>query len=372
MELTGYIRSDGSVGFRNLVAVVPLTGCAQRIVTRIADQVDGATAFFQPLGCDLVGPDQDRLGLMLYRLATNPNVGAALFVTLGCAYANEHELDKRVAETRRPTKLLNIQKTGGTTATVQAGVAAAQGLADQLKKQQRQPVPVSSIILGTKCGASDKTSYEVCNPAVGVVTDRLVELGASVVLSEDCELYMGTEDLAARAVDDQTIRRIREMAQNLKKRATARGYDIEANYADPEAGRKMSLDRIAKAGTKPIQKVVRLGELVDTPGLVVLDGPNSDLACITSLAAAGCNLLIFTTGIGTLIASPVAPTIKVCANQKTYERMCENIDVLVTRDDLGSADRILGRILAYANGEPTKGETADQGEMFIPLEGIIF
>ena len=106
MQLTGYVRFDGRVGFRNYIAVIPLAGCAQEVARRIADKVESAVLLPQPLGCDLGGPDQERLGTVLYQLATHPNVGAAVFVTLGCAATNSHKIPERTGKTGRPVKII--------------------------------------------------------------------------------------------------------------------------------------------------------------------------------------------------------------------------------------------------------------------------
>ena len=372
-QLTGYVRSDGRIGFRNHTVIVPLAGCVQGIANRIAARVEGAVAFNQPLGCDLVEPDIERLGVVLYQLATHPNVGAAIFVTLGCAAGNTYKLTRRVAETGRPTHLLNFNQVGGTSASVEAGEKVAREMIDALAEQSRVPVPLSSIVLGTKCGASDKTSFEVCHPIVGAACDRLVDAGATVVLSEDFELHGALDALVARAVDEETAERLRAMDARLDAGLRARsGKGVDDYSGDPVEARVTSLAHLAKAGTRPISKVVRLGNLIDAAGLVVLDAPNSDLISITSLAAAGCNLLAFTTGRGTPAASPVVPTIKITANERTYRLINENTDVLVTGEDASSVDRLLDAIIASANGEPTKAERAGHGEMFVPLEGVTF
>ena len=373
MQLTGYVRSDGRVGFRNHLAVIPLAGCAQEIARRIADNVESAVMLPQPLGCDLDGADQERLGTILYQLATHPNVGAAIFVTLGCAAANCHRIPARTSETGRPAKIINIQLIGGTTACVAAGVEAGQEMSKIIKQLKRVELPLSSIVMATKCGASDKTSFEICHPIVGECCDMLVDNGGTAVLSEDFELYPAVDELAARAVDELTAKRIHCMAERLKQNYERRfGKSIEENWPDKQKALKGSLGHAAKAGTKPISKVVRLGELIHAKGLVILDAPNSDLIAITSMAAAGCNLIAFTTGRGTLLASPIVPTIKITANEKTFERMNENIDVLVSDQNPASSSDLFEAILRYANGEPTKAELTRHGDMFIPLEGVTF
>jgi len=373
-QLNGYVRSDGRVGFRNYIAVIPLAGCAQGVAAKIAVQLPEATVISQNLGCDLCGPDQDRLGSMLYQLATGPNVGGVVFLTLSCAASNAHSLPVKTAQTARPVKTINLQLTGGTTACVEAGVEAVKEIAETLKSQKRVDVPLSSIVLGTKCGASDKTSFEVCHPIVGDCCDRLVDAGATVVLSEDYELYPAMDSLAARAVDKTTASELSAINDRLKANMQSRcGRSVDQYWGDSEKAHKRSLEHIAKAGTRPIQKVIARGQLIgDQKGLVVLDAANSDLIAMTSLAAAGCNLIAFTTGRGTLVAFPTVPTIKITANEKTFTRMNENIDVFVSNGNSNSSSDLFAAIIDYANGKETKGEIAGHGEMFIPIEGVTF
>ena len=371
-KLTGYIRDDNRIGFRNHIAVIPLAGCTQRIADRIADKVPQAVAFFQPLGCDLLGPDQQRFGNMLYQLAAGPNVGGVVFLTLGCAAANDLRLPAKTKETDRPVKIINLQQTGGTSACIAAGVKAVKEIAKTLESQKRCEVSLSSIVLGTKCGASDKSSFELCHPVVGHCCDMLVDIGAAVVLSEDHELYPAMDSLADRAVDETAAKELYAINQRLKADTMNRtGVCVDKDWEDREKAHTRSLGHIAKAGTRPIQKVIPRGQLIgDDKGLLVLDAPNSDLIVITSLAAAGCNLLAFTTGCGTLTVFPTVPTIKITANEKTFTRMNENIDFLVKNKD--SAKELLELVIAVANGKPTKGELTGHGEMFTPIDGVTF
>ena len=372
MKLTGYLRADKRVGFRNHIAIVPLSGCAQGIAVKIAEKAPGAVAFSQPLGCDLCGPDQDRLSDMLYQLSTGPNVGGAVFLTLSCAATNIHRLPGRTAETDRPVKIINLQQTGGTSDCIAAGLKAVEEISAVLESQKRCEVPASSIVLGTKCGASDESTFELCHPAMGDCCDMLVDMGAAVVLSEDYELYPAMDSLADRSVNKAVADELKAINQRLSSSLKNRsGMTVEQYWGDPEKAYKRSLGHIAKAGTSSVRKVIGRGKLIgNEKGLVVLDAPNSDLIAMTSLAAAGCNLIAFTTGRGTLIAFPTVPTIKVTANEKTFSRMNENMDFLVKTKS--SAKELLELVMAVANGKPTKGELTGHGEMFIPIEGVTF
>jgi len=375
MRLTGYRRSDGRVGFRNHVAVIPLVGCMAEVARRICDRVDGARGLIQPLGCELLGPDAELYASILYNCATHPNVGAVIFIGMSCAAPMRFALHKRVSQTGRPTRLLNLHtSTGGTTKLISEGARLAKSMALELAKQERESVELKHIVLGVKCGSSDKTSFETCNPILGRACDHLIDAGATVVLSEDYELHGGAEDLAARAVDKKTARAIRRMAKRLERNLRLRaGMDIVKLSGNTRQAREASRQRYCKAGTRPIQKVVPMHEVVSGPGLVILDAPNSDLTSITCLMAAGCNLLAFTTGRGTPVGTPFCPTIKITANGKTARKMKENIDVHVSGADPDTeARKLIRAILAYANGKLTKAEKLGHCEACVPLAGVTF
>ena len=260
-ELTGYVRDDGRAGFRNLIPVIPLTGCVQRLALRIAEEEDSAVALWQPFGCDLLGSDQDRLRRMLHQIAASPNVGAVVFATMGCAYLNEARLPDLVKQTGRPVEVVNVQTTGGTSKCVEAGKRAVREFSAELAKQKREIVPLSKIVLGTECGGTEKTSRELCHPALGKVCDFLIDRGATVVLTENYEMARAAEDLAQRAADSEVARKIRDMPVKLFQAIKDRtGYDEYAECPDREAVRDTSLTHISKAGSRPIQKFFEIGD----------------------------------------------------------------------------------------------------------------
>ena len=374
-KLTGYVRADKRVGFRNHIVIIPTTGCVQSIATKIAEKITGTVLFFQPFGCDLLGPDQDQFGEMLYQLSTGPNVGGAVFVTMGCATTNVHRFPARTAETGRSVRVINTQQTGGTSDCIAAGIKAVQEITRELEPQKRCEVPVSSIVMGTKCGSSDESSFEICHPIMGICCDMLVDMGAAVVLSEEFEFYEATDSLADRAVDEATAAELYAIKHRLKNdmqnRCGITPEEISGSLDNPEKARQQSLGHIKKAGTRAVQKVIGRGKLIgEEKGLLVLDAASSDVITLTSLTAAGCNIIVFTTGHGTLIASPTAPTIKITANEKTFNKMNENMDILVKTKD--NAKELLELIIAVANGKPTKAELAGHGEMFMSIEGATF
>jgi altronate dehydratase large subunit len=380
-QLYGYRRADGRVGFRNHVLVVPLTGCQSEIARRIASGNPGVTCLGHVNGCDLQGPDFDLFGVMLERFATHPNVGGVLLLAMGCAAPLSLQLPRKVRESGRLVETLNTQN-AGTTATVQAGTSIVREMAGRLAEVRREPVSSDALVVGTKCGASDENSFRYCHPVVGRACDLLVAEGATVVLSEDCELVAGAGALAGRATTPEIGAKIVGMAERVNAGWTARfGYTLEDLSLKGQTRGKWverSLAHAAKAGTGPIRGFFEMEEPVRGPGLVVLNAPNTDLECVTALAAAGCQVTLFTTGRGTPVGSPASITVKITATQGTFERMRENIDLCVagvadgteTLED--AARRIVQAVVESASGLPTQAERLGHWEVAMPIRGVTY
>jgi len=289
-------------------------------------------------------------------------------------------LPELVAQSGRPVAEVDAHVVGGSTRTVAEGVRAAGNLAAGLASQQRQEVPLAALTLGTKCGSSNADSFSHCHPVLGAACDRLVDAGATVVLSEDCELLAGADLLAARAATPQVAADIRALADTLRGYWTTR-FNLSLIPDDPEGrerARRRSLEHAAKAGSRPIQRVVDMRDKVRGPGLVVLNAPNTDLESVTCMAASGCQIIAFTTGRGTVVGSPVAATVKMTATPATWERMRENLDLDVSGYRTGAlsldeaAERTFQHLIATANGAPQRAEVLKHWEIAFPIRGVTF
>jgi len=382
MELRGYLRTDGSVGFRNHLLIVPTTGCLHFLAWKIADRMPGTVPLVHPHGCDLHGPDGELFGRQLAHLVMHPNVGGVLLLTMGCAATNSLRLCQRAKDSGRLVTELNTHMVGGSTATVERACDVLRPMLAELGAQQRREVPLSSLIVGTKCGSSNADSFSHCHPVLGAACDRLVDAGATVVLSEDCELYAGAEDLANRATSPETARDIRDMAANLRccwqERFRKDLVPLPEDLPGRQRLRQRSLEHAAKAGSRPIQRVIPMDDKVQGPGLVILNGPNTDLESMTCLAASGCQVIVFTTGAGTVVGSPVAVTVKMTATRATWQRMRENLDLEVSgyREGVESLEaasaRTMEHIIAAANGTFQAAERLGHWEIAFPIRGVTF
>ncbi len=398
----GFLRPDGRVGTRNYIAVISTVNCSASTSRLVADRfrdgawcgefphVDGVFAITHKGGCGLPfeGLDHQILERVLAGFAHHPNVAAYVIVGLGCegAYA-QHLVETqrltllgadRALGSGRPSgpdrpRVLNIQDQGGITATVEAAVTAVRELMPAANSWRRSEQPAAKICLAMECGGSDGNSGVTANPALGVAADLLVAQGGSAVLGETPEIY-GAEHLLTRrtvssAVGQKLVDRIRwwEWYTGLF------GARIDNN---PSPGNKAgglttiyekSLGALAKSGSTALVDVVDYAAPVRTPGLVFMDTPGYDPPCTTGLVAGGANVLVFTTGRGSVLGLKPTPCIKLATNTPMFERMSSDMDLNAGTILEGEpVDQVGGRlfelILEVASGTKTRSERQEVGE----------
>lgn len=375
--IRGFIRSDGQIGVRNHLLVLPTVFCANRVVVGIGDQVPDAIALPHPYGCGHLQPEKERIARVLSGLGQNPNVGAVLLVGLGCQQISPETLAEEIATTGKPVECLTIQEEGDTLSAIAKGVGLASCLLTALNPK-KEAVPVDRLMMGLQCGGSDYSSGLAANPAVGRVSDRLVNAGGTVLLSEVAE-FLGTEDLLAkRCRTPKLAEKLYRLIHSVEDLAQSVGVDIRG--AQPGPGNmkgglstieEKSLGGISKGGSTIIQDVVAYGERPASKGLCIMDGPGQDLESVSGMLAAGAQVIVFTTGRGTPIGTPIAPVIKVTGNPQTAKRMRLNIDIdvspvvtgLESLDEAGA--RIWETLLAAASGHQTKTEILGHREFAI-------
>ncbi|HEX6986632.1 MAG TPA: altronate dehydratase family protein, partial [Planctomycetaceae bacterium] len=396
----GYRRPDGRAGTRNYVAILSTVNCAattsrlvaQRVSRDLLDRypnVDGVIALTHKGGCALQygGEDHRQLARTLAGFAKHANVGAYLVLGLGCEtapasfLAENHglvQLNGKGSGVGRGMPLLTIQEQGGVRKTTEAGVAALADLLPEADKARREPIPVSELILGLECGGSDGYSGVTANPALGVASDLLVAHGGTAILSETSEIYGGEHTLTRRAVSREVGEKLLELVRWWERYAGMFGVEIDNN---PSPGNKAgglttiyekSLGAIAKGGSTALRAVYRYAEPVTEKGFVFMDTPGYDPASVTGMVAGGANLVAFTTGRGSCFGFKPVPSLKICTNSPTYERLSEDMDVDagvildgVPVEQVGR--QIFEKLIAVASGEKTKSEAQGIGdEEFCP------
>lgn len=379
MEFWGYCRPDGKVGVRNKILILPASICATDTARIVASQVEGAVTFHNQNGCSQVPSDMKLTMDTIAGMAANPNVYGTVVISLGCEGCQMElvveEIEKR---TNKPLEKFVIQENGGTIATVERATRAAKRMAQDASLLQREEFPISELIVGTECGGSDQTSGLASNPLIGEACDRLVDMGATAVLSETTEFIGAEHILARRGRSPEVSRRIYDIVHRFENALKLVGEDVRDGNPSPgnmEGGlttlEEKSLGCIHKGGHRPVEAVYEYSEIIDKKGLVIMDTPGNDPSSVAAMVAGGAQVVLFSTGRGTPTGNPVAPIIKLTANPQTYAGMSDNIDVdasmLLTEPERMSelADTLVAEVAATASGKLTKSEALGYTEMAI-------
>ncbi len=371
MRFLGYPRPDGQVGTRNYVGIISTVVCANEVARGIADKVNGSVAFSHQQGCCQTTPDLDRVTQTLSGLGCNPNLASVLLVGLGCEGTKMPEVREAIIASGKKVESLMIQEEGGAAKTIAKGILLAQQMAIEASAISPGECGSSDIVLGLKCGSSDTTSGLASNPALGVAVERFVEEDASVIMGEVTEFIGAEHILAAQAKDKETGQKILDLVERMENRAKAVGFDMRGGQPTPGniAGglttiEEKSLGAIAKSGNAVVQAVYEYGEKPGVKGLVLMDSPGREPELLTGLAAAGCNVIAFTTGRGAPQGFPFVPVIKITGNEKTWNNLRDHMDLSVHQvmdggESLGQAgQRIYETIEAVAAGTRTKAEVS--------------
>lgn len=371
MRLTfnGYARPDGRVGIRNYVLILPTVLASAETCSQIARQVEGSVALANQVGDELEGEDREQTKRTLVGFGKHPNVAAVLIVGLGIEDLDAYELAAEIKSTGKRVETLVIHEVGGTVKTVKKGVELAKQLKKLADASPRVEVGLDKLVLGVECGGSDTTSGLAANPAAGVASDLLVEHGGTTFLSETPELIGAEHVLAKNAATPEVGQQILDTVHRIEEHLKRSGVDFRG--AQPSPGNiqgglttieEKSLGAIYKSGTAPIQGVLKYGEAPPSTGHYLMDSPGYDIESDTGMIAGGAHIIVFTTGRGTPVGSPIAPVIKVCGNPKTNQVMADNIDINAGRIIEGEAtisevgQEIFDLMVKVAGGEQTKAE----------------
>ena len=395
----GYKRADGRVGTRNYVAIISTVNCSAHASREIAryftperlaafPNVDGVIALTHLSGCPSRYVLLERT---LAGMARHPNVGAAILVGLGCETNQVDDLVENYGLCScsdvlpgYPPRLV-IQNLGGIRKTVQAGIAAIEKLLPSVNAVRRTAQPISELALALQCGGSDSWSGVTANPVVGLVADEVVRQGGTVVLAETPEIYGAEHLLARRAISLEVGHKLMAQVRWWEQYAHKLGIELDDNRsAGNEAGGlttiyEKSLGAVIKAGSTPLTGVYDYAEPVTARGFTFMNSPGYDPVSVTGQVAGGCNLVLFTTGRGSVFGFKPAPCIKVSTNSVTYERMIDDMDlnagtVLEGADMEKVAAELLDLIVSVASGQPSKSESQGVGEAeFCPwnVEGTL-
>ena len=367
----GYKRPYGRVGIRNHVVVMPGVNCAEIAARRIAESCKGSTLLTNPYGCVQSQGDTQITLKILAGLLANPNVHSVLIVGLGCETMQKDMYLEAVEERspRKRVKYISIQQCGGIGRTVARGISIVQELMAEAEKCKREPCPIGELMLGLECGGSDPTSGICANVALGIVSDRLVDMGGSSVISETSEAIGAEHILKARGATPEIGQKIydtikwkddayREMGEDIRNSNPTPG-NIRSGLTTLE---EKSLGCINKSGTRPFTGCYAYGEMITTRGPAFLEtGAYDPLSTIGELAS-GCQTVAFTTGMGNPMGCAVGPVIKITGNHQTYEWMNDLLDFDCSASLRGEkshaqvADELFDLIIDVCEGKLTKAE----------------
>lgn len=370
----GFIREDGSVGIRNDVWIVNTVGCINKVAEQIASKT-GALHFPHPFGCSQLGDDQALTQQILKGMVNHPNAGGILVLGLGCENNNIDVFKKVLGEVNpKRVKFLIAQEFDD---EVAEGVKLVKELQDYASTFKRQPIPVSKLKLGLKCGGSDGLSGITANPLVGRLSDKLIAMGGSCVLTEVPEMFGAEHLLMKRAeskeVFDKTVKLINDFKDYYQRHN-------QVIYENPSPGNKKggittleekSLGCIQKGGLSKVVDVLDYGDTLTKNGLSLLNGPGNDIVAITNLMAAGVHIILFTTGRGTPVGAPV-PTVKIATNHDLAVRKSNwiDFDASPVLDGNPLTNELFDYIIDVANGCQTKNEIHGYREISIFKDGV--
>ena len=382
----GYRRSDGKVGVRNEIWIIPTVGCVNNVAEAIEKQaqkfvggtVEEIVSFTHPYGCSQMGDDQDNTRQILADFVNHPNAGGVLVLGLGCENSNIDELKKFIGDyDERRVKFLVAQECED---EIQEALKIIEELAAYVGSFRREPVPVSELVIGMKCGGSDGLSGITANPAVGRFSDLLISKGGTTILTEVPEMFGAETLLMNRCETEELFEKTVNLINDFKNYFTSHNQTI---YENPSPGNKKggittledkSLGCTQKSGSAAVRGVLKYGEVVHTKGLNLLSAPGNDLVASTALAASGAHIVLFTTGRGTPFASPV-PTVKISTNtglsQKKNNWIDFNCGVMVEDTGLDEmAGQLFDYVLEVASGKRVKAEEKGFHDMAIFKQGV--
>lgn len=367
-KFMGYRRYNG-VGTRNYYVIIPTSFCASDIATKLSRKfdteeilknyknLDGIVSAAHTEGCGCGSGDIiDRLLLVIKNIIDNPNCGGALIVDLGCEKTNYSVMNRYLGnldQYEKPIDFITIQELGGTINALETGEKIVSSSLSKVNEIKREECNISSLILGTECGASDSFSGITANPLIGAISDNIVDLNGKVLLSETPEMLGAEEILLNRMPEVKTRKKFIDGILYYKKLAERLNINMSGNLVAGNLKGGLlnltlkSLGSIQKGGSRNIVDFVDYAQKVSQKGLNIMNGPGNDFESVTGLTASGANLILFSTGRGTTEGSLITPIIKVSSNSNTFERLSDDMDFNAGRVLEEGIEKVSEELMGY-------------------------
>jgi altronate hydrolase len=387
LTFNGYRRKNGEVGIRNEIWIVPTVGCvngiAEQIIREFKAQVnptgiEGIEVFKHNYGCSQLGDDHKNTRTMLGDIALHPNAGGVLVLGLGCENNKIDEFAESLGDyDKGRIKFLASQKAQD---EVEEAVELLKQIYEEVRKDKREPIPISELKVGLKCGGSDGLSGITANPLVGYFSDFLISQGGTTTLTEVPEMFGAETILMDRCVNKDVFEKTVHLINDFKQ------YFVDLKqpiYENPSPGNKAggittledkSLGCTQKGGIANVVDVLKYGERLKTKGLNLLSSPGNDLVATTALGASGSHLVLFTTGRGTPFGSFI-PTLKISTNSELAAKKPHWIDYnagpLAEDKSFDEAlEELVDKIIKIASGEKANHEKAGFREIALFKSGV--
>ncbi len=379
VTIKAYRRSNGEIGIRNELWIIPTVGCVNKTAQLIEEETKkiygDVVAFTHPYGCSQMGDDKETTRKILSSLIKHPNAGGVLVLSLGCEDSNAEVIKEYLGEyDKNRIRFLVCQEVKDELESAKKIIGE---LLDIMKNDRRENVNISELKIGLKCGGSDAFSGITANPLCGKATDYLTSRGASVILSETPEMFGAEHILMSRSLNRDIFNAQVKIINSFKKYFADNNQECYENpsYGNRKGGittlEEKSLGCIQKGGNSVVCDVLGYGERVKKAGLSLLTGPGNDIVSTTNLACSGAHIILFTTGRGTPLGAPV-PTIKISSNSQLFDTKKNWIDF-----DAGEAidgrdliDELINLIVETADGKKTKNEENGYRDIAIFKNGV--
>ncbi|MBX0436025.1 UxaA family hydrolase [Campylobacter jejuni] len=379
-KIMGYRREDGKFGLRNKVIIIPSVHCANKVCENIARKCNGAVYINHQHGCSQLEFDALQTRDVLIGHGSNANVFGVLIIGLGCEVIQAKAVAEKIKEATpyKKVEYLVIQECGGSKNTIENGIKIVNEMLESAAKLQKSEGDFSDLILGTECGGSDSYSGLSANPALGSLSDFVIDEGGAVILAETTELIGCEAILDKRAKNDEIAKKVYDKIlayENLVK-----SFHADIRGANPSPGNmagglstieEKSLGCVYKAGTRTLMDVIDYAKPVVSKGLTFMNTPGNDIEQLSAMVAGGANICVFTTGRGTPTGSAIVPTIKMSSNTFCYENMNDAIDInagsiidgVKTKEEV--RDELIELIVRISDGELVKAELNEQNDFSV-------